>query len=73
MPEPKPETAETPETNDRRPETAEVVIETRGLTKTVRGGQLAVDSLDLLDLSVPDGSVFGSAAWACLTAKDISA
>ncbi|MGW1492718.1 ABC transporter ATP-binding protein [Streptomyces sp. NPDC002402] len=32
------------------------VIETRGLTKRYRGGQLAVDGLDL---SVPDGSVFG--------------
>ncbi|WP_406400290.1 ABC transporter ATP-binding protein [Streptomyces sp. NBC_00879] len=32
------------------------VIETHGLTKRYRGGQLAVDGLDL---SVPDGSVFG--------------
>lgn len=32
------------------------VIETRGLTKRYRGGQLAVDRLDL---SVPTGSVFG--------------
>ncbi|NBM15685.1 ABC transporter ATP-binding protein [Streptomyces sp. GC420] len=32
------------------------VIETRGLTKRYRGGQLAVDGLDL---SVPGGSVFG--------------
>ncbi|KIF79122.1 multidrug ABC transporter ATP-binding protein [Streptomyces sp. 150FB] len=32
------------------------VIETRGLTKRYRGGQLAVDALDL---SVPAGSVFG--------------
>ncbi|MEV6394282.1 ABC transporter ATP-binding protein [Streptomyces sp. NPDC051907] len=32
------------------------VIETRGLTKRYRGGQLAVDRLDL---SVPGGSVFG--------------
>lgn len=32
------------------------VIETRGLTKRYRGGQLAVDGLDL---SVPRGSVFG--------------
>ncbi|MGW6771206.1 ATP-binding cassette domain-containing protein [Streptomyces sp. NPDC055037] len=32
------------------------VIETRGLTKRYRGGQLAVDRLDL---SVPAGSVFG--------------
>ncbi|WTL50716.1 ABC transporter ATP-binding protein [Streptomyces sp. NBC_01497] len=31
-------------------------MEARGLTKRYRGGQLAVDSLDL---SVPDGSVFG--------------
>ncbi|MDV9195752.1 ATP-binding cassette domain-containing protein, partial [Streptomyces sp. Wh19] len=32
------------------------VIETRGLTKRYRGGQLAVDGLDL---SVPGGSIFG--------------
>ena len=32
------------------------VIETRGLTKRYRGGQLAVDALDL---TVPAGSVFG--------------
>ncbi|MFD5114124.1 MULTISPECIES: ATP-binding cassette domain-containing protein [unclassified Streptomyces] len=32
------------------------VIETRGLTKRFRGGQLAVDRLDL---AVPEGSVFG--------------
>ncbi len=32
------------------------VIEARGLTKRYRGGQLAVDGLDL---TVPDGSVFG--------------
>ncbi|KIZ13356.1 multidrug ABC transporter ATP-binding protein [Streptomyces natalensis ATCC 27448] len=32
------------------------MIETRGLTKTYRGGQLAVDGLDL---AVPRGSVFG--------------
>ncbi|MEU8626930.1 ABC transporter ATP-binding protein [Streptomyces sp. NPDC048669] len=32
------------------------VIETRGLTKRYRGGQLAVDGLDL---TVPGGSVFG--------------
>lgn len=38
-----------------RPETAPV-IETRGLTKRYRGGQLAVDGLDL---TVPGGSVFG--------------
>jgi len=31
-------------------------IETRGLTKRFRGGQVAVDSLDL---SVPEGSVYG--------------
>ncbi|MFJ2266065.1 ABC transporter ATP-binding protein [Streptomyces sp. NPDC087849] len=35
---------------------AGAVIETRGLTKRYRGGQLAVDGLDL---SVPGGSVFG--------------
>ncbi|MFE9725601.1 ATP-binding cassette domain-containing protein [Streptomyces sp. NPDC005794] len=33
-----------------------IVIETRGLTKRCRGGQLAVDGLDL---AVPAGSVFG--------------
>ncbi|MET8329286.1 ABC transporter ATP-binding protein [Streptomyces sp. NPDC005181] len=38
------------------PRTGTAVIETRGLTKRYRGGQLAVDSLDL---SVPGGSVFG--------------
>jgi ABC-2 type transport system ATP-binding protein len=37
-------------------ETQTAVIETRGLTKRYRGGQLAVDRLDL---SVPAGSVFG--------------
>ncbi|WP_406421445.1 ABC transporter ATP-binding protein [Streptomyces sp. NBC_00873] len=36
--------------------TGTAVIETRGLTKRYRGGQLAVDGLDL---SVPEGSVFG--------------
>ncbi|MBT2397673.1 ABC transporter ATP-binding protein [Streptomyces sp. ISL-100] len=35
---------------------SEAVIDTRGLTKRFRGGQLAVDGLDL---SVPAGSVFG--------------
>ncbi|WP_242644582.1 ABC transporter ATP-binding protein [Streptomyces laculatispora] len=40
-----------------RPATeAAPVIETRGLTKRYRGGQLAVDGLDL---TVPGGSVFG--------------
>ncbi|MGW7414798.1 ABC transporter ATP-binding protein [Streptomyces sp. NPDC054863] len=39
---------------DRAPVTP--VIDTRGLTKRFRGGQLAVDGLDL---SVPAGSVFG--------------
>ncbi|MFF5102048.1 ABC transporter ATP-binding protein [Streptomyces sp. NPDC000134] len=38
------------------PVTAPAVIETRGLTKRYRGGQLAVDGLDL---SVPASSVFG--------------
>ncbi|MER5684490.1 ABC transporter ATP-binding protein [Streptomyces sp. NPDC002205] len=38
------------------PRTGTAVIETRGLTKRYRGGQLAVDGLDL---SVPGGSVFG--------------
>ncbi|MEU0086908.1 ABC transporter ATP-binding protein [Streptomyces sp. NPDC006274] len=37
-------------------ETQTAVIETHGLTKRYRGGQLAVDRLDL---SVPAGSVFG--------------
>ncbi|MDT3398680.1 ABC transporter ATP-binding protein [Streptomyces sp. B1866] len=36
--------------------TAEPAVETRGLTKRYRGGQVAVDALDL---SVPRGSVFG--------------
>ncbi|MEV0489162.1 ABC transporter ATP-binding protein [Streptomyces atratus] len=36
--------------------TGTAVIETRGLTKRYRGGQLAVDGLDL---GVPEGSVFG--------------
>ncbi|OEV03309.1 ABC transporter ATP-binding protein [Streptomyces oceani] len=36
--------------------TAEAVVETSALSKRYRGGQLAVDSLDL---SVPRGSVFG--------------
>ncbi|WP_055555994.1 ABC transporter ATP-binding protein [Streptomyces sp. NBRC 110028] len=35
---------------------ADPVVETRGLTKRYRGGQLAVDGLDL---TVPRGSVFG--------------
>ncbi|MCT2592142.1 ABC transporter ATP-binding protein [Streptomyces sp. N2-109] len=35
---------------------AEAVVETSGLTKRFRGGQVAVDSLEL---SVPRGSVFG--------------
>src|SRR5437868_3495779 len=35
---------------------APAVIETRGLSKRYRGGQLAVDGLDL---AVPRGSVFG--------------
>ncbi|MFD7502611.1 ABC transporter ATP-binding protein [Streptomyces sp. NPDC059850] len=35
---------------------ADAVVETRGLTKRYRGGQLAVDGLDL---TVPRGSVFG--------------
>ncbi|WP_371498714.1 ABC transporter ATP-binding protein [Kitasatospora sp. NBC_00374] len=38
------------------PAAAEDVIRTRGLTKRFRGGQLAVDGLDL---TVPRGSVFG--------------
>ncbi len=39
-----------------QPSAGDRVIETRGLTKTYRGGQLAVDRLDL---AVPRGSVFG--------------
>jgi ABC-2 type transport system ATP-binding protein len=39
-----------------RQPSAEAVIETRGLSKTYRGGRPAVDGLDL---SVPRGSVFG--------------
>ncbi|MEU9119675.1 ABC transporter ATP-binding protein [Streptomyces sp. NPDC048506] len=39
-----------------RPPTGDPAIETRGLTKAYRGGQLAVDGLDLV---VPRGSVFG--------------
>ncbi|MFE9476179.1 ATP-binding cassette domain-containing protein [Streptomyces griseofuscus] len=39
-----------------RPGAADGVIATRGLTKRYRGGQLAVDGLDL---TVPAGSVFG--------------
>ncbi|MDF6044189.1 ABC transporter ATP-binding protein [Streptomyces sp. JH14] len=42
--------------SEAEPRTGTAVIETRGLTKRYRGGQLAVDGLDL---SVPDGSVFG--------------
>ncbi|MFE4357033.1 ABC transporter ATP-binding protein [Kitasatospora sp. NPDC056800] len=38
------------------PSASDDVIRTRGLTKRFRGGQLAVDGLDL---SVPRGSVFG--------------
>ena len=42
---------------DSRPETGpDTVIATRSLTKRYRGGQLAVDGLDL---AVPAGSVFG--------------
>ncbi|MFB6506854.1 MULTISPECIES: ATP-binding cassette domain-containing protein [unclassified Streptomyces] len=42
--------------NPRTGDGPAAVIETRGLTKRYRGGQLAVDGLDL---SVPAGSVFG--------------
>ncbi|HZG05498.1 MAG TPA: ABC transporter ATP-binding protein [Streptomyces sp.] len=38
------------------PSVPDAVVETRGLTKRYRGGQLAVDGLDL---AVPRGSVFG--------------
>ncbi|MCC4321566.1 ABC transporter ATP-binding protein [Streptomyces malaysiensis] len=40
----------------RSTEEDDAAVETRGLTKRYRGGQLAVDALDL---SVPRGSVFG--------------
>ncbi|MEU8871637.1 ABC transporter ATP-binding protein [Streptomyces javensis] len=40
----------------RSTEGDDAAVETRGLTKRYRGGQLAVDALDL---SVPRGSVFG--------------
>ncbi|MEV8061534.1 ABC transporter ATP-binding protein [Streptomyces antimycoticus] len=40
----------------RSTEGNDTAVETRGLTKRYRGGQLAVDALDL---SVPRGSVFG--------------
>ncbi|GAA1037262.1 ABC transporter ATP-binding protein [Streptomyces murinus] len=45
-----------PESDPVRPGAADGVIATRGLTKRYRGGQLAVDGLDL---TVPAGSVFG--------------
>ncbi|MFI6156009.1 ABC transporter ATP-binding protein [Kitasatospora sp. NPDC051170] len=45
-----------PVTSPSSPSSSDDVIRTRGLTKRFRGGQLAVDSLDL---SVPRGSVFG--------------
>ncbi|MFF9114185.1 ATP-binding cassette domain-containing protein [Streptomyces massasporeus] len=45
-----------PERSAARAEAGEPVIATRGLTKRYRGGQLAVDGLDL---TVPAGSVFG--------------
>ncbi|MFJ7176817.1 ATP-binding cassette domain-containing protein [Streptomyces massasporeus] len=45
-----------PERSEARAGTGEPVIVTRGLTKRYRGGQLAVDGLDL---TVPAGSVFG--------------
>ncbi|GAA3657780.1 hypothetical protein GCM10023079_53310 [Streptomyces chitinivorans] len=48
---------------------SDTVVEARGLTKRYRGGQLAVDGLDL---EVPRGSVFGSAAWARFTGRDIT-
>ncbi|MBI0381876.1 ATP-binding cassette domain-containing protein, partial [Streptomyces albiflaviniger] len=40
----------------RSTEGDDAAVETRGLIKRYRGGQLAVDALDL---SVPRGSVFG--------------
>ncbi|MEU3418107.1 ABC transporter ATP-binding protein [Streptomyces murinus] len=45
-----------PDPDPVRPGAADGVIATRGLTKRYRGGQLAVDGLDL---TVPAGSVFG--------------
>ncbi|MCX3285696.1 ABC transporter ATP-binding protein [Streptomyces sp. NEAU-H22] len=45
-----------PERSEARAGAGEPVIATRGLTKRYRGGQLAVDGLDL---TVPAGSVFG--------------
>ncbi|MEU4147783.1 ABC transporter ATP-binding protein [Streptomyces parvulus] len=46
-----------PSVTEPEPERADdAVISTRGLTKRYRGGQLAVDGLDL---TVPTGSVFG--------------
>ena len=45
-----------PEHSEARAEAGEPVIDTRALTKRYRGGQLAVDGLDL---TVPAGSVFG--------------
>ncbi|GAA2423776.1 ABC transporter ATP-binding protein [Streptomyces coeruleofuscus] len=45
-----------PEHREVRAEAGEPVIATRSLTKRYRGGQLAVDGLDL---TVPAGSVFG--------------
>lgn len=43
-------------TGSRREAAGEGIIHTRALTKRYRGGQLAVDGLDL---TVPAGSVFG--------------
>ncbi|WP_261957014.1 ATP-binding cassette domain-containing protein [Streptomyces nigrescens] len=48
--------AGTPAPGPGVPSAGEWAIETRGLTKAYRGGQLAVDGLDLV---VPRGSVFG--------------
>ncbi|MFE1326373.1 ATP-binding cassette domain-containing protein [Streptomyces sp. NPDC058741] len=48
--------ADGPERNGAGAAAGEPVIATRGLTKRYRGGQLAVDGLDL---TVPAGSVFG--------------
>lgn len=51
-----PDGSRAPDDGSARRSAGEPAIETRGLTKSYRGGQLAVDGLDL---AVPRGSVFG--------------